>query len=324
MLLAGRHPGASIGAGGYRRSGYRGRRGHCRNRRGNHRAAIFIALGLLSARIGDRPLAARFPARIPGAPGELVDSATAYAYSRALAAASPRVRVFTIGRSEEGRDIVLLAIADEQGIRDLDRLKAATAALADPRKTDPAAAERIIAGARPIYYFNAALHSDETGSTETMLELAYRLAVSEQPMIRRIRENLVVLINPVSNPDGRDKQVEWFYRYLKGKTDLRHLAAPGAALLVAATRLVDINRDAIQLAHETTKAVQRMFFDWHPQVVHDLHESVALLVTWNGTGPDQRGHRSRELRRAPRDELSRGHDAHRIRHARGMDLEFRR
>src|SRR5580692_10011517 len=157
--------------------------------------------------------------RIPGAPGELVDSAAAYAYSRALAAASPRVRVFTIGRSEEGRDIVLLAIADEQGVRDLDRLKAATAALADPRKTDPEAAERIIADARPIYYFNAALHSDETGSTETMLELAYRLAVSEQPMIRRIRENVVVLINPVSNPDGRDKQVEWFYRFLKGKTD---------------------------------------------------------------------------------------------------------
>ena len=50
--------------------------------------------------------------RIPGAPGELADSATAYAYSRALAAASPRGRVFTIGRSEEGRDIVLLAIAD--------------------------------------------------------------------------------------------------------------------------------------------------------------------------------------------------------------------
>ncbi|HEV7715282.1 MAG TPA: M14 family zinc carboxypeptidase, partial [Steroidobacteraceae bacterium] len=161
--------------------------------------------------------------RIAGAPGELVDSAKAYAYSRALAAASPRVRVFTIGRSEEGREILMLAIADEKGIQDLDRLKDATAALADPRKTDPAAAERIIAGARPIYYFNAALHSDETGSTESVLELAYRLAVSDQPMIRRIRENLVVLINPVSNPDGRDKQVEWFYRFLKGKTDLATL-----------------------------------------------------------------------------------------------------
>ncbi len=96
--------------------------------------------------------------------------------------------MFTIGHSEEGRDILMLAIADETGIRDLDRLKAATAALADPRRTDQAAADKLIASSRPIYYFNAALHSDETGSTEAMLELAYRLAVSEQPMIRRIRE----------------------------------------------------------------------------------------------------------------------------------------
>ena len=107
----------------------------------------------------------------------------------------------------------MLAIADEAGIRDLDRLKAATASLADPRRTDPATARTLIPTARPIYYFNAVLHSDETGSTEAMLEMAYRLAVSEQPMIRRIREQVVVLINPVSNPDGRDKMVEWFYRF---------------------------------------------------------------------------------------------------------------
>jgi Zinc carboxypeptidase len=222
--------------------------------------------------------------RIPGAPGELVNSATTYAYCRALAASSPRVRVFTIGRSEEGREIVLLAIADEQGIRDLERLKAATAALADPRRTDPAAAEGIIAAARPIYYFNAGLHSDETGSTESVLELAYRLAVSDQPMIRRIRERLVVLINPVSNPDGRDKQVEWFYRYLKGKTDQATLPRQ-APPYWSKYAFVDINRDAHQQVHETTKAVFRMMFAWHPQVIHDLHESVALLLTWNGTNP---------------------------------------
>jgi len=222
--------------------------------------------------------------RIPGAAGELANSATAYAYCRALADSSPRVRLFTIGRSEEGRDIVMLAIADEKGIQELQRLKAATAALADPRKTDLAAAEQIVATARPIYYFNAALHSDETGSTESVLELAYRLAVSEQPMIRRIRENLVVLINPVSNPDGRDKQVEWFYRYLKGKTKLASLQRQ-APPYWSKYAYVDINRDAHQQVHETTKAVFRMFYEWHPQFVHDLHESVALLVTWNGTGP---------------------------------------
>jgi hypothetical protein len=225
-----------------------------------------------------------FFGRIPGAPGELVDSAKAYAYSRALAAASTRVRVFTIGRSEEGRDIILLAIADEKGIQSLDALKSANAALADPRTIDAAGAERLIAGSRPFYYFNAALHSDETGSTESVLELAYRLAVSDQPMIRRIRENMVVLINPVCNPDGRDKQVEWFYRFLKGKTDRDTLPRQSPPYW-SKYAFVDINRDAHQLVHETTKALSRMFFEYHPVIVHDLHESVPLLMTWNGTGP---------------------------------------
>ena len=225
-----------------------------------------------------------FYGRIMGAPGELVNSAKAYAYCRALAAASPRVRVFTIGHSEEGREIILLAISDEKGIQDLDKLKAATASLADPRKIDQPAAEKLIADSRPIYYFNAALHSDETGSTESVLELAYRLAVSDQPMIRRIRENLVVLINPVSNPDGRDKQVDWFYRYLKGKTDrdtLPRQSPPYWGKYV----FVDINRDTHQQTQETTKAVHHMFHEWHPTVVHDLHEAVPLLMSWNGTGP---------------------------------------
>jgi hypothetical protein len=225
-----------------------------------------------------------FLGRIPGAPGELVDSAKAHAYCRALAAASLRVRVYTIGRSEEGRDIILLAIADEKGIQDLDQLKAANAALADPRKTDAAAAKKLIAESRPFYYFNAALHSDETGSTESVLELAYRLAVSDQPFIRHIRENLVVLINPVSNPDGRDKQVEWFYRFLKGKSDRSNFPRQSSPYW-SKYAFVDINRDTHQQTHETTKAVHRMFHEWHPVVVHDLHESVALLMTWNGTGP---------------------------------------
>jgi hypothetical protein len=230
------------------------------------------------------PSPEKFLGRILGAPGELLGTEKTYAYARALAASSPRVRVLTIGHSEEGRDIVVLAIADEAGIRDLDRLKAATAALADPRRTDQAAAEKLIATSRPIYYFNAALHSDETGSTEAMLELAYRLAVSEQPMIQRIRQNVVVLINPISNPDGRDKMVDWFYRYLKGKTDRNTLPRQSPPYWSKYT-FVDINRDTHQQTHETTKAVHRMFYEWHPTVVHDLHEGSPLMMTWNGTGP---------------------------------------
>ncbi len=230
------------------------------------------------------PSPTRHLGHLAGAPGELTRSGKIQGYMRALAAASPRVRVFTIGKTEEGREIVLVAIADEAGIRDLERLKAATAALADPRRTSPDAAERIIATARPIYYFNHGLHSDESGSAEMSMELAHRLAVSEQPMIRAIRRNLVVLLNPVADPDGRDKLADWFHRYLKGKTDYTALPRQSPPYWSRYV-YVDINRDAHQQAFALTRAVHGMFHAWHPTVVHDLHESIALLQTWNGTGP---------------------------------------
>jgi hypothetical protein len=223
--------------------------------------------------------------RIMGAPSELAPSGEIYAYLRVLAAASPRVAVFPIGESWEGREILLVAIGDEDGIARLDELKAHTAALADPRRTTPEQAEALIAsGARPFYYFNAALHADESGSPEAMVEMAYRLAVSEEPFARRIRENVMVLINPVSNPDGRDKMVDWFYRHLRGKTvfdELPRISPPYWGRYV----FVDANRDAHQLSQPETQAVARMFFEYHPQVIHDLHESIPLLLSWNGTGP---------------------------------------
>jgi hypothetical protein len=230
------------------------------------------------------PSPTRFFGHVAGAAGELTHAGKIQAYFRELARTSPRVRVQLIGRSEEGREILMAAIADEAGLRELDRLKAAAAALADPRRTTPEQAEALIARARPFYYFNASLHADETGSAEMALELAYRLAVSDQPLIRRIRERLVVLINPVSEPDGRDKVVDWFYRYLKGRTDydgLPRQSPPYWGRYV----FVDVNRDAHQLAFAATRAVADMFHEWHPVVIHDLHEAIPLLHTWNGTGP---------------------------------------
>ena len=221
---------------------------------------------------------------IAGAAGKFTNSKQIYGYFRELDRASDRVHVEVMGKSEEGRELLLVAIADEAGIRDLQKLKAASASLADPRKTSPQDAENIIKSARPFYYFNAAIHADESISPDMSLELAYRLAVSEQPMIRNIREKLVVLINPVSNPDGRDKLSEWFYQHIQGKSDydtLPRQSPPYWGKYV----YVDANRDAHQLAFEPTKAVARAFFEYHPVVIHDLHEAIPLLQTWNGTGP---------------------------------------
>ena len=221
---------------------------------------------------------------IPGAAGELTHAERIYGYMRELARTSPRVEVEVLGETEEGRELLLVIVADEEGIRTLDELKAATAALADPRQTSQHEAEQIIVHSRPIYYINAAIHGDETGSPEMVMELAYRLAVSDQPMIQEIRKQLVVLINPVSNPDGRDKVADWFYRYLKGKTEYGELPRQSPPYW-GRYLFVDANRDAHQQTQGLVRAVYRMFFDYHPTVVHDLHEAMFLLQTWNGTGP---------------------------------------
>jgi hypothetical protein len=222
--------------------------------------------------------------RIAGAPGELANTAQAHGYCRKLAEASPRARVLSLGKTERGREILMLAIADEAGIRDLDTLKAATAALADPRQTSPEQAARLVVASRPFYYLNAGLHADETGSTEAMLELAYRLLASEEPRIQQVRKNLVVFINPVGNPDGRDRMVEWFYRFLKGKTDYDTLPRQSPPYW-SDYAFVDINRDAHQLVHASARAAARMMLEYHPTIIHDLHEAIALLLSWNGTGP---------------------------------------
>ncbi len=225
-----------------------------------------------------------FLGHIAGAPGELSRTTDVYGYFRALAAASPRVVVETIGKTEEGRDIILATVASDEAIRNLSSYRDATARLADPRDCDERCMEDALEDARPIYYLNGGLHSTETGSPEMLMELAYRLAVSEQPLIRSIRERVIVLINPISEPDGRDRAVDWYYRYLKGKTDYDNLPETSPPFW---GRYVfhDNNRDSHQRALALTRAVQDTFFRWHPQVMHDLHESIPFLLVWTGTGP---------------------------------------
>jgi hypothetical protein len=230
------------------------------------------------------PSPTKFLGHVAGAPGELTRTAKIYGYYRALAAASPRVKVEVIGTSEEGREILLVIVGDEASLEDLDRARDDMAILADPRRSDDSAMERIVAARKPFYMLHGGLHSQETGSPEMLMELAYRLVVSDAPLLEEIRDNVVVLINPVAEPDGRDRLVDWFYRHLKGKTDFDNLP-PRSAPYWGKYVFHDNNRDGIQRKLALTRATQDAFLKWHPVVVHDLHESIPLLSIWTGTGP---------------------------------------
>jgi hypothetical protein len=110
------------------------------------------------------------------------------------------------------------------------------------------------------------------------------LVTSQTDDIKTIRDNIIVIINPVSEPDGRDKQVDWYYRYSKARKEFDDgfpLSPPYWGRYV----FHDNNRDGLQISQELTKAIFRIYYQWHPTVMLDLHESVPLIYMSTGTGP---------------------------------------
>src|SRR3984885_7468244 len=118
---------------------------------------------------------------VAGAPGILPYAEDVYKYMRLLEKASPRVKVFSIGKTEEGREMIAVAISSAENLKNLENNRAQLAKLADPRtiKLDDAEADRIVASAVPVYYITGTIHSPETGAPTALIELAYRLAVDE-------------------------------------------------------------------------------------------------------------------------------------------------
>jgi hypothetical protein len=219
---------------------------------------------------------------VPGTVGRLSYVADITRYFRALDEASPRVKVFDLGTSDEGRPMIVAAIADSATITQLEHYRDITAALADPRRLAADSAQRLIASGKPIYYASGSIHSPETGSPEMLMELAYRLAVEETPFVRQIRDSIVTLITPVTELDGRDRQVD-VYRYRKANKNI------GPALIYWGKYTAhDNNRDGIVMSQVLTRTMLKAFLDWHPTVLHDLHESVPFLYTSTGTGPYNR------------------------------------
>jgi hypothetical protein len=219
---------------------------------------------------------------VPGTVGRLSYVADITRYFRALDEASPRVKVFDLGTSDEGRPMIIAAIADSATITRLEHYRAITAALADPRRLPGDTALRLIAAGKPIYYATGSIHSPETGSPEMLMELAYRLAVEETPFIRQIRDSVITLITPVTEVDGRDRMVD-VYRYRRANKN----NGPGLIYWGKYTAH-DNNRDGIVMSQVLTRTMMKAFFDWHPTVLHDLHESVPFLYTSTGTGPYNR------------------------------------
>ncbi len=221
---------------------------------------------------------------IAGAEGILTHPDEEARYFRALDEASPRVTVQVMGHTEEGREILLAIVTSEENMARLEEFKGYSRRLADPRGVSAEEAMEISQKCKPIMHITAGLHSPETGSPEMVMELAYRVAVSDHPDIVQMRDNVVLLITPVIEVDGRARVVEWNRRFLEKYDDLRYMPSYSPPYW-GEHAFHDNNRDGIQMTLKLTQHYLESFNEWHPVYSLDLHESVPLMYVSGGTGP---------------------------------------
>jgi hypothetical protein len=178
--------------------------------------------------------------------------------------------------------MALVQVGSEANLERLEEVRRAYHRLADPRQTSRDEMEALIEDLPVIHTVFTGLHSRETGHPEVSPELAYRVAVSDQPMVREIRENVVLFIVPVTDPDGRDRVVEWQRRHGQGIYDYGE-RIPDVPYWGEYIRH-DNNRDGIQMTLALTRQAVDLFETWKYPMALDLHESFPFIFVSTGYG----------------------------------------
>ena len=212
--------------------------------------------------------------------GEAITShAQVERYLQTLDEASPIAQVVPFGRSWEERSLYYLIIASEETHNRLEEIKAGIQKLADPRKITNAEADNLIKSLPTIVWLSYSVHGDEISSTEAALLVAYHLLASENDsLVAAILKNCVVIIDPLQNPDGRDRFIHYYRQTVGRWPDPDPQAAEHNEAWPSGRMnhyLFDMNRDWFALTQPETRARVWAFLDWYPQVFVDLHEMGA-------------------------------------------------
>ncbi len=188
-------------------------------------------------------------------------------------AAPDRVKIFDIGLTNENRMQHIVAISSPENMRRLDEIKANNAKLADPRITNTSQANQIAANNPAFAWMAYTIHGNESASFETMMQVVYQLAASNEPATLDILKNTVVLIITGENPDGHERFVTWYNSVAIGDPNPASFEhrEPWSIWGRYNHYRFDLNRDNIAVTQKETKNMQTAFMDWNPQVSVDHH-----------------------------------------------------
>lgn len=204
-------------------------------------------------------------------------------YAETLARVSPRIRLDTLGRSFEGRELVLAFATSEANQQRLPTIRSEGARLADPRGASGGELDAIIGRMPVVVWLGYTVHGNEASGVEAALGMLYQLAAGQDAATRAILDSTLLLIQPVQNPDGHERHVQDVLRMrtqCPGCYDGADLPTTTAALVHQGNWPgprgshygFDMNRDWFILSHPETRAHVQVFNDWTPHVAVDLHE----------------------------------------------------
>lgn len=199
------------------------------------------------------------------------------AYLRKLEAASPRIRVTTMGRTHEGRELCYAVIASPENMAKIDGIRERIAKLADPRTTNDGEADAIVADTPAIAWLGYSIHGDEMSGSDASMAVAYHLVAGTSADVTELLANVVVVLDPCQNPDGRERilsQLEQGAGYVPN-LDVDSMSRGRWPHGRGNHYLFDMNRDWIWGTQPETRARWGAIGTWHPQLLVDAHEMGA-------------------------------------------------
>jgi murein tripeptide amidase MpaA len=202
-------------------------------------------------------------------------SAQIEAVIKALESKSPRCRVFTYGKTHEGRTLYNLFIASEKNLARLDALKGDYAKLADPRMTNEGAVDALVETLPALAWMAYVIHGDEMSGSDASLAVAHHLAAGTDADVVKMLDDLVIVIDPLMNPDGRDRFInsQQQNRTSQPSVDDQSLLHTGFWPRGRMNHyLFDLNRDWIFATQPETRGRIAAINEWHPHYMLESHE----------------------------------------------------
>jgi hypothetical protein len=201
-----------------------------------------------------------------GADGELARYPRVVEYLQHLAKTTTRVRFEEVGKTTMGNPYVLATISAPENLAKLDRLVQINRRLADPRGLSESEAKGLAQEGRAFYFIYGTIHSTEVGNTQSLIEIAHRLATDNTADVKQILDNVVVLLVPSQNPDGQYLVIDHWYKtkgtpFERVYPDLYHKYVGH-----------DDNRDWFMFTQKETKLAVGIQNKYKPIITHDMHQ----------------------------------------------------